>query len=208
MRRQTVEPNRKRIIRVSRPSVVVLSGPAASGKSTFAARHFRTTQVISSDFCRALVCDEELDQRYPLQTFALVEALVSQRLSINRLCVVDSTALTFEARKSLRETGRRFRVPVELFMFDLPLERCLDFDRKRERSVGEKVIREHFDLFSQALALVESEGFDRILEIHEDDFASFQIEILYRPVFHFPQETPGKQRRSFHAPVLESGPRC
>ena len=208
MRGQTVEPNRKRIIRVCRPSVVVLCGPAASGKSTFAARHFRPTQVISSDFCRALVCDEERDQRYPLQTFALVEAIVSQRLSINRLCVVDSTALTFEARKSLRETGRRFQVPVELFMFDLPLETCVDFDRKRERSVGEKVIREHFQIFNQALASVESEGFDRILEIHEDDFESFQIEILYRPVFHFAQETPGKERRSSRAPVLEPSPRC
>ena len=187
--------------------MVVLCGPAASGKSTFAARYFRSTQVISSDFCRALVCDEERDQRYPLQTFALVEALVSQRLSINRLCVVDSTALTFEARKSLLDTGRRFRVPVELFMFDLPLERCLDFDRNRARSVGEKVIREHFQLFNQALASVESEGFDRILEIHEDDFERFQIEILYRPVFHFPQETPGKHLRPSRAPVLVPGPR-
>ena len=34
-------------------SLVVLVGVSGSGKSTFAARHFKPTQVLSSDFCRA-----------------------------------------------------------------------------------------------------------------------------------------------------------
>ena len=197
----------KRIVRVFRPSVVVLCGPAACGKSAFAARHFRPTQIISSDSCRALVCDDERDQRYHQQTFDLVKFLISQRLSINRLCVVDSTALTPGARKPLLDLGRKFRVRVELFMFDIPLEKCLDFDRKRERSVGPKVIEEHFQLFNQARTSAGSEGFDQVLELHEDDLQSMQIEILYRPVFRFHQELPGKDRRSFRAPALDPGPR-
>jgi predicted kinase len=197
-----------RIIRVFRPSVLVLCGPAACGKSTFASRHFRPTQVISSDFCRALVCDDERDQRYHLQTFGLVDFLISQRLSINRLCVVDSTALTPGARKSLLDLGRKFRVRVELFMFHIPLEKCLEFDRKRERSVGQKVIEEHFQLFNQARASVGSEGFDQVLELHEDDLDSAQIDILYRPVFHHYHESPENGRRSFRAPAPDPGPHC
>ena len=42
--------------------LVVLVGISGSGKSTFARRHFRPTEVISSDFCRGLVADDENDQ--------------------------------------------------------------------------------------------------------------------------------------------------
>ncbi|MCL5005841.1 MAG: AAA family ATPase [Acidobacteria bacterium] len=202
-----MDPIEKRIVRVFRPSLVVLCGPAACGKSTFAARHFRPTQVISSDSCRALVCDDERDQRYPLQTFALVNYLVSQRLSINRLCVVDSTALTPDARKTLLALGRKFRVRVELFLFDIPFEKCLDFDRKRERSVGPKVIEEHFQIFGTARASVGSEGFDQVLELHEDDLEKIQIEILYRPIYRVRQEWPGGNRHSLAVHATNPGPR-
>jgi hypothetical protein len=37
-------------------SLVALIGISGSGKSSFAARHFAPTEVLSSDFCRGLVC--------------------------------------------------------------------------------------------------------------------------------------------------------
>jgi len=43
-------------------ALVVLVGASGSGKSTFARRHFRPTQVLSSDFCRGLVADDQDDQ--------------------------------------------------------------------------------------------------------------------------------------------------
>src|SRR5207249_10899836 len=72
----------EKTIRLLRPSVVVLCGPAACGKSTFAVRHFRPTQIISSDHCRALVCDDEQDQRFQPQAFALLHFIIEQRLNI------------------------------------------------------------------------------------------------------------------------------
>ena len=91
------EGNEKRV-RLIRPSIVLLCGPAACGKSTFAERHFRPTQIISSDWARARVCDDERDQRFQAQAFALVHTLTEIRLGLNRLCVVDSTALTAHHR--------------------------------------------------------------------------------------------------------------
>ena len=43
-------------------SLVVLIGPSGSGKSTFARKHFKPTEVLSSDFCRGLVSDDENNQ--------------------------------------------------------------------------------------------------------------------------------------------------
>lgn len=197
----------ERIIRVLRPSIIVLCGPAACGKSTFALRHFRPPQVISSDACRALVCDDERNQRYNSQAFALVDFLLCQRLSLNRLCVVDSTALAPAARKSLLETGRRFRVQVVIFMFHIPLARCLERDRQRQRSVGQKVIEEHYHLFEQALASVAGEGYDRIEVLQEEDLQSVRIEILYRPVTRSLPGTAPAKRPSKSIPSPPRGPR-
>lgn len=41
--------------------VVALVGASGSGKSTFAASHFRPTEVLSSDTFRGLVADDEQD---------------------------------------------------------------------------------------------------------------------------------------------------
>ena len=40
-------------------SLVVLMGPSGSGKSSFARKHFKPTEILSSDFCRGLVADDE-----------------------------------------------------------------------------------------------------------------------------------------------------
>jgi len=201
-------PTMERTIRVLRPSVIVLCGPAACGKSTFAVRHFRPTHVISSDFCRKLVCDDETDQRYHAQTFALVNFLIGQRLSINRLCVVDSTALTPGARKSLLDLGRKYRVHTELFLFDIPLETCLERDRQRQRQVGPRVIEEQYRLFEQAKEDVRNEGFDQIVELREEDMQSVRIEILYRPINPIVSSGALKGRANFQGSAKGPEPRC
>ena len=52
--------------------LVVLVGPTGSGKSTFAARHFKPTEVVSSDACRAMVADDANDQSATPDAFALL----------------------------------------------------------------------------------------------------------------------------------------
>jgi predicted kinase len=203
-----VASTEERTIRVLRPSVIVLCGPAACGKSTFATRHFRSTHIISSDICRKLVCDDEGDQRYHSQTFALVNFLIGQRLSINRLCVVDSTALTPGSRKSLLDLGRKYRVRTELFLFDIALEKCLERDRMRPRSVGPRVIEEQFRLFKQAQDSVRSEGFDEVVEFYEDDMQSVSFEILYRPINPVVKNSALKNPRNYHFPPQDAEPRC
>ena len=175
-------PTPERSVRLMRPSVVVLCGPAACGKSTFAARHFRPTQIISSDHARSLVCDDERDQRHSAEAFALVNFIVEQRLSLNRLCVVDSTALTPEARKTLLDLARKHGVLCVVFLFDIPLEICIARDQARERSVGRPVIERQHRIFARERGNLEREGFDQVIELGEDDLDTVRIDVLFRPV--------------------------
>ena len=61
-------------------SLVVLIGSTGSGKSTFAVKHFLPTEVISSDYCRALVSDDETDQSVTADAFELVREIAGRRL--------------------------------------------------------------------------------------------------------------------------------
>src|SRR5262249_46747489 len=65
-------------------SLVVLIGVSGSGKSTFGRTHFRPTEVISSDFCRGLVADDENDQSATPQAFELLHYIAGQRLKAGR----------------------------------------------------------------------------------------------------------------------------
>src|SRR3954454_1508886 len=99
-----------------RYALIVLAGPAACGKSTFAERHFTPTQVVSSDQMRALISDDEADQSVSVMAFDLLHDLVGKRLAAGRLTVVDSTALRASARRELLKIGRRYNVPVILLL--------------------------------------------------------------------------------------------
>jgi protein phosphatase len=79
-------------------SLVVLVGATGSGKSTFAARHFLPTEIISSDRCRALVADDETDQSATPDAFDLVHAIAAKRLARRRLAVIDALRATGIAR--------------------------------------------------------------------------------------------------------------
>ena len=82
-------------------SLVVLVGVSGSGKSTFAREQFKPTEVISSDFCRGLVADDENDQSATADAFELLHFIVGKRLAAGRLTVVDATNVQPEARRSL-----------------------------------------------------------------------------------------------------------
>ena len=80
-------------------SLVVLIGPSGCGKSTFAMKHFKPTEVLSSDGFRALVSDNENDQSATDDAFAALHFLGARRLARGRLTVVDATNVQPEARK-------------------------------------------------------------------------------------------------------------
>ncbi len=197
-------------LRLLRPSIIVLCGPAACGKSTFAKRHFRPTQIISSDWARAHICDEERDQRFNAQAFALVHFLVEQRLTVNRLCVVDSTALTAQSRKELLDLAKKLQVPTTLVLFNAPLETCIERDEKRERSVGRAVIERQYQVFEQSKATIRQEGFDQVVDFQEGDLEKIQIEILFRPLVRSaqrPQRSEPVASQRFERSAQPSRPR-
>lgn len=93
-------------IRLPELSLVLLIGPSGSGKSTFARRHFKASEIVSSDACRAMVSDDENNQAATPQAFALVDFIVRQRLALGRLTVIDATNVNGPDRAKLVAIAR------------------------------------------------------------------------------------------------------
>src|SRR6266403_1035394 len=90
-------------------AVVALVGPTGSGKSSFARKHFRATEVLSSDFCRGLVSDEENSQAATNDAFEVLYFIASKRLTTGKLVVIDATNVQVEARKPIIALAQQLR---------------------------------------------------------------------------------------------------
>src|ERR687890_531653 len=112
-------------------SLVVLVGPSGAGKSTFARTHFKPTEVLSSDFCRGLVSDDENDQSATKDAFEVLHFVASKRLAAGRLTVVDATNVQPEARKPLVALAREYHVLPVAIVLNLPERLCHERNRDR-----------------------------------------------------------------------------
>src|SRR5438477_8949373 len=122
-------------------SLVVLVGASGSGKSTFARKHFKSTEVISSDYCRGLIADDENDQSATSDAFEVLHFIVAKRLAAGRLTVVDATNVQATARKPLVELARRYHVFPVAIVFDLPERLSHQRNRGRpDRQFGPQVV--------------------------------------------------------------------
>jgi protein phosphatase len=138
-------------------------GPSGCGKSTFARKHFKTTEVLSSDFCRGLVSDDENDQAATKDAFEILHFIASKRLSGGRLTVVDATNVQPEARKPLVALAREYHVIPVAIVLNVSERICADRNKARaDRNFGPHVVRNQSQDLRRSLRSLEREGFRHV----------------------------------------------
>jgi protein phosphatase len=145
--------------------MVVLVGPAGAGKTTFARRHFRPTEILSSDTFRAMLADEEADQRVSRAAFELLHLAAAGRLAGRRTTVIDATNVTHDARRILVDIARAARRPAVAIVLDLPEADCRARNRQRPgRAVDDDIVARQAEALRRAIGRGElaAEGFDEI----------------------------------------------
>ncbi|WP_309095552.1 polynucleotide kinase-phosphatase [Streptomyces sp.] len=153
-----------RVLPVTDLSLVVLIGASGSGKSTFARRHFRPTEVISSDFCRGLVSDDENDQSATRDAFDVLHYIAGKRLAAGRRTVVDATSVQSEARRQLIDLARQYDVLPIAIVLDVPEEVCAERNAARcdRADMPRRVIQRHTRELRRSLRHLEREGFRKV----------------------------------------------
>jgi protein phosphatase len=164
-------------------SLVVLIGPSGSGKSTFARRHFRPTEIVTSDQCRAMVSDDENDQSATADAFAVLHFIAGRRLTRGRLTVADATNVQPEARNPLVELAREHYVLPVAIVFDLPETLLEERNRTRtDRQLGPHVLRNQRSQLRRSLGNLQKEGFRHVWVLRTPEEVE-AVEIERRPLW-------------------------
>jgi polynucleotide kinase-phosphatase len=143
--------------------LVVLVGVSGSGKSTFARTHFKPTEVVSSDFCRGLVADDENDQSATADAFDVLHYIVGTRLRRGLLTVVDATNVQQAARASLIRLARSHDVLADAIVLDVPDSLAVERNKKRpDRDFGSYVVAGQQRDLKRSLRRMNKEGFRRV----------------------------------------------
>lgn len=144
-------------------SLIVLIGATGSGKSTFAAKHFLKTEIVSSDYARGLVGDNENDQSVSGDAFELVRAIAEKRLKNRRLTVIDATNVRAADRKMWVEIARRWHALPVAIVIDPGLDVCIERNKGRpDRQFGPQIPQRMIHEIRRGLGGLQREGFRQI----------------------------------------------
>ncbi|WP_369029412.1 polynucleotide kinase-phosphatase [Streptomyces adonidis] len=181
--------NKGRVLPVTDLSLVVLIGASGSGKSTFARRHFKPTEVISSDFCRGLVADDENDQSASGDAFDVLHYIAGKRLAAGRRTVVDATNVQEGSRKQLIELARQYDVLPIAIVLDVPDDVCAERNASRtdRADMPRRVIHRHIRELRRSLRHLEREGFRKVhvlRGVEEIESAEIRTEKRYNDLTH------------------------
>jgi predicted kinase len=154
------------------PCLVALIGAAGSGKSSFAARHFDRSEILSSDAFRALISGDEADQSVTRAAFGRLHGELARRLSEGRLTVVDATNVDRAARRGLLQRAAAAGLPAIAIVLDLPPEIILARNAARtERVVDERIVRNHLERLRRTIdspaTSLGREGFSQVVHLRD-----------------------------------------
>jgi protein phosphatase len=150
-------------LRIPELSLVALIGASGSGKSTFARKHFLPSEVLSSDYFRSLISDDENNQAVTRDAFEALNFVAAKRLKLGRLTVIDATNVQTEARRQVLDLARESDVLPVAIVLDLPERVCHERNRERpDRQFGPHVVRRQRDDLRRSLRGLQREGFRHV----------------------------------------------
>jgi protein phosphatase len=162
-------------MKIPEAALVLLIGASGSGKSTFARRHFLRTEIVSSDACRALVCDDEADQDATADAFQVLGLIVETRLKRGRRTVIDATNVQPWARDKLLALTRRYARPAVAIVLDTPEATCVLRCDGRQRAVAADVIAQQVRDLRRSLAKLSNEGFAEVHIVESDQILTEKL---------------------------------
>lgn len=172
-------------IQIPELSLVVLIGATGSGKSSFARKHFKPTEIVSSDACRNLVSDDENNQAASADAFALARYITGLRLKNGLVTVIDATNVQEEARKDWIKLAKEYHCLPVAIILNMPEKVCAQRNALRpDRNFGAHVIPQHISQLKRSFKKLKYEGFRHIIELRSPEEVDAITDILRDPLYN------------------------
>ena len=156
-------PEQRPVRRLPAPCLVVLVGPGAAGKSTWAAEHFPADSVVSSDRLRAVVGAGEDDITASADALRLLDDIVRARVGRGLTTVVDTLGLDADRRASWRTVAADAGMPCVAVAFDTPANVCRGRNRERAKRIPVDVLAAQLRSWAAVRDGLATEGFAEVL---------------------------------------------
>jgi protein phosphatase len=148
------------LIRLPEFSLVLLVGASGSGKTTFARRHFISTEILSSDRFRAMIADDENCMEVSGDAFEVLYMVTRKRLARKMLTIIDATNIQDYGRRILLDIAAEYRAPVVAVILNIPEKVCIERTMKRtDRPIPLDVVLNHCKELKETLQVIHNEGF-------------------------------------------------
>jgi len=155
------EPESAPAKRAAKGAVILSVGLPGSGKTTWFKR--RGVTPLSSDLLRSLLFDDPTEQRHQDLVFSSLRSLLRARLMARMpQNYVDATNLSPKERRHWIRMARDFGYEIHAVYFDVPLQTCMDRNRRRQRIVPEDVMHR---MAAKLRPPTFEEGFSKIIVV-------------------------------------------
>ena len=154
-------------------TLVLLSGPIASGKSTFARKYF-DVPVLSADSFREMISGDAGNQDVSRGAFEILHKVIEIKMRGDFPVIVDNLNQTTRSRKELYSIADEFGYDKVVVTFEhVSEEVCLRQNKGRDRFVNEDVLKKKYKEFHAGLGNLAREGVEVIKASEVHDIISF-----------------------------------
>ncbi len=187
-----MQEKKKNVLALPELSLVLLIGASGSGKSTFARRLFRPTEIVSSDYCRAVVSDDENNMSATDDAFELARYITAKRLKNGLLTVIDATNVQEDARKDWVRLAKEYHVLPVAIVINTPEKICEQRHQERtDRHFGKHVIPQQISQLKRGLRRLKQEGFRHIFDLQGTEEVDAVTEISRTPLYNNKKDEQG-----------------
>jgi alkanesulfonate monooxygenase SsuD/methylene tetrahydromethanopterin reductase-like flavin-dependent oxidoreductase (luciferase family)/predicted kinase len=151
------------------PAMFVLAGAAGSGKSYWAAKRFRTSEIVSSDALRGAVGSGPADLDASVEAFSLLDTIVAARLRRSLTTVIDTLGLDQLRRAGYLALARSSGLPAVLIIVNAAERLCRERNRLRDRPVPAPVLTDQLRKVRSLVETAADEGWDRVVIIDSSE---------------------------------------
>jgi len=176
------------------PCLVILAGPPASGKTTWAHSNFPDATV-SSDQLRALAGDSAGDMAASAVALKLLDQIVAERVRRGLTTVVDTLGTDADARAQWRSVASSKGLPVFLVTFDTSAASCRRLNRSRDKRVPDEVMRRALTAWPDQRQQLVAESFHAVHSVTADAPAPARARTVSAEIAVAAEKPPASPRR-------------
>ncbi len=132
--------------------IIITKGLPASGKSTWAKEQLAKNSKIkrvNKDDLRAMIDNSQWSQTNEKFVLKIRDIIVREALKNGNDIIVDDTNLHCKHITRLKQIANELKVKIEIndSFLEVPVEECINRDKKRPNSVGQEVILDMYNKF-------------------------------------------------------------